>query len=177
MGFDAEGVEPSAWLCRQAAARGLTLHHGTLDQIALTNAYDVITLVDVIEHVDAPIDLLRRATHLLAEGGCILIVTPDVDSMAARLLGWKWWHFRVAHIGYFSRRSLHHACERTGLAETASWRPNWYFEVGYVWERLLTYLPRAWRPALPRVLAARQISVNLRDSLAVLAIPQPSRVK
>ena len=65
-----------------------------------------MTLVDVIEHVADPLALLRGARDYVAPGGLVLLVTPDVDSVAARLFGKRWWHLRLAHVGYFNRRSL-----------------------------------------------------------------------
>ena len=36
----------------------------------------------------------------------LVIVTPDIGSLAARIMGGRWWHYRVAHINFFNRRSL-----------------------------------------------------------------------
>lgn len=169
MGFDAYGIEPSRWLCERARLRGITLRHGTLDQVAITDRYDLITVVDVIEHVDLPVELLRSAANLLARGGILLIVTPDVRSLAARLLRWRWWHFRIAHVGYFSHHSLDLACRRAGLAGFHAWRPRWYFEAGYVWKRGLSYAPRFLRVDIPPGVATRRVPINLHDSIALLA--------
>jgi 2-polyprenyl-3-methyl-5-hydroxy-6-metoxy-1,4-benzoquinol methylase len=47
--------------------------------------FAVVTAVEVIEHVEAPINLLRNARRLLKPGGRIVITTPNVDSVPARV--------------------------------------------------------------------------------------------
>lgn len=170
MGFVAEGVEPSAWLCDRALERGIELHHGTMEQVSLVGRYHLITIVDVIEHIDSPVELLQEARRHLVDGGAIMIVTPDVRSAVARLMGWRWWHFRVAHIGYFSRSTLSLACDRAGLTIKHSWCPNWYFRSGYLCERLMRYFPRWLRISLPRTLSNIRVQVNFFDSIAVLVV-------
>jgi 2-polyprenyl-3-methyl-5-hydroxy-6-metoxy-1,4-benzoquinol methylase len=48
-------------------------------------AFDLIVSVEVIEHVEAPINFLRNIAQLLAPGGRAVITTPNVDSLPARL--------------------------------------------------------------------------------------------
>jgi 2-polyprenyl-3-methyl-5-hydroxy-6-metoxy-1,4-benzoquinol methylase len=48
-------------------------------------SFDLIVAVEVIEHVESPINFLRNLAHLLAPGGCAVITTPNVDSLPARL--------------------------------------------------------------------------------------------
>src|SRR5262249_4101302 len=59
LGFDGVGVEPSGPLARRARADGLVVHEGVLPHPALEGQqFDLVTLVDVIEHVDDPLGLL-----------------------------------------------------------------------------------------------------------------------
>ena len=69
MGYQAEGVEPSGWLRQIALQRNVPLHLGTFPHPAMSGKFDVITLIDVIEHVCDPIDLLHNITAHLARGG------------------------------------------------------------------------------------------------------------
>jgi 2-polyprenyl-3-methyl-5-hydroxy-6-metoxy-1,4-benzoquinol methylase len=48
-------------------------------------SFDLIVAVEVIEHVESPINFLRNLARLLAPGGCAVITTPNVDSLPARL--------------------------------------------------------------------------------------------
>lgn len=47
--------------------------------------FAMVTAVEVIEHVEAPIALLRNGRRLLKPGGHMVITTPNVDSVPARL--------------------------------------------------------------------------------------------
>jgi 2-polyprenyl-3-methyl-5-hydroxy-6-metoxy-1,4-benzoquinol methylase len=175
LGYAAIGIEPSRWLVDQATQRGLPVHQGILPHPEIEGKFDCVTLVDVIEHVTDPLALLLEARRHLADHGIGLIVTPDIDSLAARLLGFRWWHFRIAHVGYFNRRSLTLLMARAGL-EAVHWgRPTWYFPLDYLWSRLGHYLP-GW-PTPPRWTTRTTVPLNLFDSFFVtfrIADAQPN---
>jgi len=46
--------------------------------------FDLVTAVEVIEHLEAPIAFLRGIAKLLAPGGVAVVTTPNVDSLPAR---------------------------------------------------------------------------------------------
>jgi 2-polyprenyl-3-methyl-5-hydroxy-6-metoxy-1,4-benzoquinol methylase len=48
-------------------------------------AFDLVVAVEVIEHVESPINFLRNIAQLLAPGGVAVVTTPNVDSLPARL--------------------------------------------------------------------------------------------
>ena len=47
--------------------------------------FSMVTAVEVIEHVEAPINLLRNARRLLKPQGHVVITTPNVDNVSARV--------------------------------------------------------------------------------------------
>ena len=172
-GFAAEGVEPSGWLQQQAEARALPVRKGVLQDIPPAERYDVMTLVDVLEHVVDPLELLKDIKRSrLRPGGRAMIVTPDCGSLFAQLLGRKWWHYRVAHIGYFNRSTLELACEKSGLQVVARQRPAWFFTLDYLWVRLMQYFPSWMRCKPMNWMKRKRIRLNLRDSLCVVVTPK-----
>lgn len=172
-GLEAIGVEPSRPLAATANAAGRKVLVGHLPHPALAGRrFDLVTLVDVIEHVTDPVGMLRLAAGHLADDGVLLVVTPDIGSVAARILGRRWWHLRLAHVGYFGRPTLDDALERAGLRAVRWWRPGWVFEVGYLLRRVARYVPGTAGLAnavARRPLGNRNVPLNPRDSLAVLA--------
>lgn len=167
-GFEAEGVEPSKWLCTQATSRGLNIHHGVLPNPTVQGPFDVVTVVDVIEHVDDPVGLMEEVANVMSVDGIGMVVTPDVDSFFAKLLKMKWWHFRIAHIGYFNTENLTLALENAGLEIIAIRRPWWFFSGDYLFERICQYLPKSLRVRPPKFFSRITVPLNLFDSLTVV---------
>jgi SAM-dependent methyltransferase len=175
LGLESVGVEPSRALARRARADALEIHEGVLPHPALAGArFDIVTLIDVIEHVDDPLGLLELCRRQLAPGGRLVVVTPDRESVAARVLGARWWHRRLAHVSYFDRTTLTAALRRSGL-EPERWdRPRWYFPIGYLLTRVLQYVPGLRRDTATTndgdvTGGGLLVPVNLRDSHAVVA--------
>ena len=166
-GFQAEGVEPSTWLSDQAKKLGLTIHNTTLPIDGFESSFDVVTLIDVIEHVSNPVEVLTQVYDILAEDGVGILVTPDASSLMARLLGWKWWHYRVAHIGYFNLSNLKLAFAEANLQVIEVKRPSWYFTIGYLAVRVQVYLPSWIKIPIPSFLTKTVVPLNLGDSLLV----------
>ncbi len=171
-GLDACGVEPSRWLVEQARVlNGVDLHQGTYPHPELEGRrFDLVFLIDVIEHVARPVDLLRAAAGALAADGVLLVVTPDVRSLAARVLRGRWWHYRLAHVGFFGRPSLTRAAHEAKLTPVRWTRARWFFTVRYLAERTARYLPvgtinrMADRSAPVRRFYERVVPLNLHDS-------------
>jgi len=62
--------------------RGLTrLHRGTLEEYPPSEPFDLITMLDMVEHVDDDEGLLRAGRRLLREGGHLLITVPAFPSL------------------------------------------------------------------------------------------------
>lgn len=169
-GLDAAGVEPSRSLVEAAKhLTGVHLLQGIFPHPALQNRkFDIIYMVDVIEHVSDPVGLLADCGKALAPGGSLIVVTPDVGSVAARMLGHKWWHLRLAHVGYFNNRSMERAAEAAGLNVLDRKRALWFFPLYYLAERVSVYLPigplvRMTRNTLKQ-LHEHVVKVNLHDS-------------
>jgi SAM-dependent methyltransferase len=168
MGFEAEGVEPSIELQAHAKKLHLNVHLGVLPHPDVRGPFDVITMVDVIEHVPDPVGLLCQARDLLAPKGMLLVATPDRRSVVARLMGWNWWHYRIAHIGYFDRSTLREAISRAGFELSALKRPGWRFPASYLVERTMCYVPPKLRLNPPAFLDRVIIPLNLRDSMLAI---------
>ncbi|MDD4889502.1 MAG: class I SAM-dependent methyltransferase [Phycisphaerae bacterium] len=115
-GWEVAGLEPHAM-----AGAGLPAHlaakmvRGTLDSYRPPEPLDLVSLIDVIEHVRDPLATIRQAADLLRPGGVLMLATNDVTSRSARRLGPRWVHFHRAHLWYFSPATLTRAVEKAGL--------------------------------------------------------------
>ena len=165
MGYDAEGLEPSTWLQQQAQNYQLPVYAGSFPDATPRPTYDLVTLIDVIEHVPNPAEVVAQVAKILSTDGIVAVATPDVSSLVARILGWKWWHFRVAHIGYFNRKTLDRIMANAGFECVKMTRPTWYFPAEYLLERLAKYLPVRLPISTPAWMQKIVIPLNLGDSL------------
>lgn len=147
-GWDARGIDPSAWAVDLARQRGLPVDQGVLERGRYPSAsFDVITLWDVIEHLADPLDTLRCCRELLRPGGWIVVHTMDVGSVTARLLGSRWPWLMEMHLYYFDRRTLPAMLEAAGLTPVRTRGQGRYLRLRYLASRLEALAPRLGRPA------------------------------
>lgn len=171
-GFQAEGIEPSKYLHKIASSHGLPVHRGTFPHENTPGPYDVITFIDVLEHVTDPLHLMTDLRNALKEDGILVLVTPDVSSFAARLLKYRWWHYRIAHVGYFNKHTLSILAGRAGLELIKLKRPTWYFTARYLAVRTLSFFPKFFRFRVPGFMENIIIPLNLRDSILAFYRPK-----
>jgi SAM-dependent methyltransferase len=173
--FATLGIEPSEWAA--AFARNqlhLEVLTGTLENLDLPReGFDVVVLNDVIEHLTDPRAALLRVKDLLRPGGLLYLVTPDIDSLSARLLRSRWWGLRPAHIYYFSPRTLRDLLHETGFEVELVKSYGRIFTWGYWLTRLKNY-PRFVHRAVGGVVTTLQLEnkllyIDTRDSMEVCA--------
>jgi 2-polyprenyl-3-methyl-5-hydroxy-6-metoxy-1,4-benzoquinol methylase len=109
LGFESWGLDVSEPAVAIASSRHPgRVRLGTLsERLFSRGSFDVITLFDVLEHV---YDLRALAADLawhLAPDGRVVIATPNVKSLLARLSGRRWVSYKIPeHVAYFSPRTL-----------------------------------------------------------------------
>ncbi|MBM4268180.1 MAG: class I SAM-dependent methyltransferase [Deltaproteobacteria bacterium] len=118
-GFEAVGLEPvrscAAWA---RAELGVEMLSSTIEGAAIPPAsLDVVTLLDVIEHVGDPALALRCIRRWLRPGGIVAIETGDCEGLLARVCGSRWYYYDPPqHLTFFSPASLASLFERTGFS-------------------------------------------------------------
>jgi SAM-dependent methyltransferase len=170
-GWHPDGIEASAWAVRLAREKyQLDIRQGNFEEAGLNkDAYDALTMVDFIEHVPRPAEALSRARLALKPSGILCLVTPNLQSLAARLAGKKWWHFRPAHLAYFSSKSLSILLERAGFSILKKKNYSWTFSVHYLLSRRAFFEPLLRSSRISSFLRGIPIKLALRDSFEVYA--------
>jgi SAM-dependent methyltransferase len=118
MGWLPYGVEVNRYAVKMARAHvpEALVYEGTLETMPSENGFfHAIIFSDVLEHLREPEKELRRAFDLLLPDGSLLILTPDIESVSARLMHDRWIHIKREHLFYFSSRSLQMMLERVGF--------------------------------------------------------------
>jgi SAM-dependent methyltransferase len=107
-GFEAWGVDPNPEAVALARRRhGDRVRLGSLEEGAFeAERFDVVTLVDVFEHVLDPSALLAEVRRRLVPGGILAAVMPNAASGMRRLLGRRWPHYAPEHVYYWTPSSL-----------------------------------------------------------------------
>jgi SAM-dependent methyltransferase len=83
-------------------------------------SFDVVAMFEVIEHLSNPKDVARRALALLRRGGCLIVSTPNIESLTHRALGSQWSVLNPAeHLQFFSERTLHAMLTEVGFTDVA----------------------------------------------------------
>ena len=171
-GWQVEGIEPSAWAVGVARDRyDIEIREGVFEEAALqTERYTVVTMVDFIEHIPHPVDAVSIAHDILVSGGTLCLVTPDINSLAARIFGKKWWHYRPGHLGYFSKKSLVFLLQKTGFQIKKVRKYSWTFSLHYLLSRRSSLNFLIKNHVFSSFLRKIPIKLALQDSFEIYAI-------
>ena len=69
-------------------------------------SFSLITLFDVIEHIEDPHTFIQQINSLLSPQGVLFILTPDAHSFSARVMKNQWPHLFSEHISFFTKQNL-----------------------------------------------------------------------
>ena len=144
-------------------------------------SFDVITLMDVLEHVSDPADMIQRCRALLKPGGILVVNTPDAASAWARAFGRRWHAYcPPEHLSYFNPNNASDLLQRSGFRTLAVHKFGKRFTPAYVcsmlgrWQgiRLWNVLGR-WVGRTP--LNRLALPVNIRDNFCIFGERLPAR--
>ena len=125
-GFSAQGLDLCEPLVRKARARGLNVECKPAEQLDTREQFDVVTMMDVIEHVPEPMRLLAAARKVLKPGGELVVYTPNHRAavvVLAKFLRALGAGFAVReifggnHVCFFDDRTLPTALQNSGFSD------------------------------------------------------------
>jgi len=97
-------------IARNAGHRGRTLNYNIFDKSPeLRGRYDVVFLLDVIEHVKDPVAFLNAAAYYLKPTGVVVINVPSVPSLTSA------YDKIVGHLRRYTKSSLRKDVSDAGL--------------------------------------------------------------
>lgn len=74
-----------------ATKKGHIYTLSTIEKYETNKKFDVILLLNIIEHVADPFFIINKASEMLSEEGIIIIKTPNADSLDARIFKNHYW--------------------------------------------------------------------------------------
>lgn len=145
-GWTATGIEPAINVIGRRAD-GARYICGTLQDIPSAETFDVVTLLDVIEHVDDGLELLRMARSHVRGGGCAVVETGNYASSGRVEAGCTWWCYQRDHLWYYTPDSLLEILQRAGFSRFRFChrvlRPRWKGVSRYSGPSYRTHIARA----------------------------------
>ena len=117
LGWAVQGVE----LCPESAeygvkTRGLDIFVGTLEKAFFPDAsFPVVHFSHLIEHVPDPKRFFAEVHRILSPGGHVVVVTPNIDGLQARIFRRRWRSAIADHLTLFSRKTLHRMLSEAGF--------------------------------------------------------------
>ena len=86
-GFACEGIETCQPLAEKVLRRlGCVVHNALMSQVRIPdNTFDVVTMYDLVEHLQAPVQDLGEVRRWLKPGGILFALTPNDDALIRRL--------------------------------------------------------------------------------------------
>ena len=85
--------------------------------LPLEFAFDACILFCSLERLREPLEALARIKRALNFGGCLMVVSPTVDTTTAKRFRHSWWEFHRSNFYYFSVDTLQSLLLKAGFGE------------------------------------------------------------
>lgn len=119
LGWEISIVEPSQNIERMSNFTDVKIYHSLFEDCAFQNNFEIVSAIDVLEHVHSPINFLKKIKSILSVNGNCLLRFPNSYSLKCKLEHDKWNMIRpLGHLHFFSPRSFQAACKNCHLKIT-----------------------------------------------------------
>lgn len=117
-GWNVYGTEYTMEGVKFCAQKGIHMHQGLnpSNYGHPENFFDVVTSLEVIEHMPSAKDEVASYYQLLRPGGIVYLTTPNFDSISRRLAKEKWNILEYPeHLCYYTRKTLSFLFQSAGF--------------------------------------------------------------
>jgi SAM-dependent methyltransferase len=115
-GWSCYGTEVDLRALEVGRRRGWVVGSPGCDELFPKEGFDVVTMIEFLEHVSEPESFLKAALRLLRPGGTIYLTTPNARSLNRSLLGLRWSVIcPPEHLTIWTARGLRAALARAGF--------------------------------------------------------------
>lgn len=137
-GLEPYGVEISKYSSEYARERGINVIQGNIEEIQIeSEKFDIVTMVEVIEHLTNPLETMRKIYKATTWGGIVLVQTANIEALQSKLWGNKYHYYLPGHLHYFSNKTLRHLLYSSGFTKVYEFYP---VEFGLLAKVVKTYL-------------------------------------
>lgn len=175
-GYEVKGVEMSDHAAKEARRVGLEVSTGDLlHNVQPSDYFDVVTMLDVLEHFTDPFAEIVEVKRILKPKGLMVVNTPNGQSLLAKILKNKW-HliFPPEHLFYFSPKNLEMFLVKNGFKVLYSGTIGKHFTLQYIFKMLYKWQKIEFWNILSKFFSKGQLSkmyipINLHDNFFLIA--------
>lgn len=118
-GYEARGIDVSEVAAEAARSRGLAVERRDIEEDDLEGRYEVVALLEVLEHLVEPLRALAKARGVLEGGGRLVVSLPNEFHVLRRLAVVagrpSFGGHEDPHLRYFDDRSARRLFDAAGL--------------------------------------------------------------
>lgn len=115
-GFEVTGLEPSKVRSKAAKDKyGLRIISNYIENIDVSEKFNVVILRHIIEHIEDPLGMLIKAHSLFHKNGVVVIVVPNINCIGRYIFGTKWTWGIPYHCNFFNPKALKRLIRRAGF--------------------------------------------------------------
>lgn len=175
-GWTPYGLELAEFAVRKAQDRfGDHVVRGVLESSPFPGVqFDAVTMVDLLEHVTHPRDILQACHARLKPGGMLAIGTPNTESLTAKLCGGSWEQIKQEHLYYFSPANLRRLLKETGFELLEQNPLQKSLNLHYLADQFTVYplpivtpLVRLWDAILPESVRQKNVWFTIGEMLVI----------
>lgn len=116
-GWDAYGTEYSDRAVEICSGKGIKMRQGKLDDAWFEkDSFDVVTSFEVIEHINDPVEEVKKIHRMLRSGGLFYLTTPNFNAIERYILKSEY-NIIVypEHLSYYTPHTLDYLLSRNGF--------------------------------------------------------------
>jgi len=122
-GATVQGIESCAEMAQYIQKHlAMSVMHGSLEDADLPDdAFDLVLLCEVIEHLSDPLGAARQLQKCLKPGGLLFLTTPNAGCTGRFGGSWYGFHASYEHVSYFDMASLNRLIGQASLDVLGAW--------------------------------------------------------
>jgi SAM-dependent methyltransferase len=140
-GYDTYGFDASKYAVNHAPQfMAGQIKTGTIGSVSYPkNSFDIISMLDVFEHLNDPVRDLKRIRGWLKSDGLLLITTGDTKSISAKILNKHWTFYTPPqHLMFYHKKGITEVLEKSGLEPIYWYRIGKWLSLSYIMHLAVT---------------------------------------
>jgi 2-polyprenyl-3-methyl-5-hydroxy-6-metoxy-1,4-benzoquinol methylase len=116
-GWEVYGTEYTDEAIQKCEALGIRMQQGKLDPSWYEeSSFDVVTSIEVLEHINNPVEEIRNISRILRPGGLFYFTTPNFNSIERYLVKSEYnvIHY-PEHLSYYTKRTVDYLLRNNGF--------------------------------------------------------------